>query len=285
MSAPRTAREFEKQQEAYWRSRVEKLYRAHPERFTPSPFYELGCLGSFVPGLLVVGLMFASTPSGQSSCQLPVVSYQSPIPIPFSQAAEVRPPVSAATLNHSAKLPIARRMARWVAGNLKQNAAKMAALPEAVNAGDGGLPPMATPDRAKILQEGDAANVNSACVSRVAAYIAECNPRVDSLALARMFVAAEAPGGMDALMMACLARYESGFDTGCTGGAGERGLLQVHPCHRRAMREAGLDFASERDRLAFAQNLYKARGLRPWTVRRRALRDYRSLQHRFAPGE
>lgn len=79
----------------------------------------------------------------------------------------------------------------------------------------------------------------------------------------------------DPLLLACIARPESGFDDSCVGAAGERGLLQVHPCHKRAMRAAGLDFADGADRIAFACQLWAARGLLPWTTRRAALRDYR----------
>jgi hypothetical protein len=83
---------------------------------------------------------------------------------------------------------------------------------------------------------------------------------------------------VDPLLFAALARYESRFDPACVGGAGERGLLQIHPCHKRRMRDAGLDFDSEVDRLSFAASLYKSRGLQPWTVRAKAQREYRRLK-------
>lgn len=80
----------------------------------------------------------------------------------------------------------------------------------------------------------------------------------------------------DPLLLACLAKPESKFDDGAVGSAGERGLLQVHPCHKRSMAKIGLDFNTGTDRVAYACVLWDASGLRPWTTRRAAQRDYQA---------
>jgi soluble lytic murein transglycosylase-like protein len=108
-------------------------------------------------------------------------------------------------------------------------------------------------------------------------YIAQF-PDVDAEQVANLLVDAGTANGVDPLLLMCLARYESTFNVADVGAAGERGLLQVHPCHRRAMKRAGLDFYTEADRLAFACRLYNAQGLKPWTVRRRALALYDELR-------
>jgi hypothetical protein len=80
----------------------------------------------------------------------------------------------------------------------------------------------------------------------------------------------------DPLLLACLAKPESKFDDGAVGHAGERGLLQIHPCHKRSMARMGLDFNNSADRVAFACVLWDGSGLRPWSTRRAAQRDHRS---------
>lgn len=76
------------------------------------------------------------------------------------------------------------------------------------------------------------------------------------------------------LLLACLAQAESHFDDSAVGRAGERGLLQVHPCHKRAMKKLGLDYLNGAHRVAYACVLWDARGLKPWTTRRAAQRDF-----------
>jgi hypothetical protein len=78
----------------------------------------------------------------------------------------------------------------------------------------------------------------------------------------------------DPLLLACLAKPESNFNDGAVGRAGERGLLQVHPCHKRSMARLGLDFTDGADRVAYACVLWSASGLKPWSTRRAAQRDY-----------
>lgn len=88
-------------------------------------------------------------------------------------------------------------------------------------------------------------------------------------------------------LLACIANPESSFNPGCRGAAGERGLAQIHPCHRRTMAALGLDFNSEADRLRFACHLITdaldngatlRTALRPWTTRRKALAQYFDME-------
>ncbi len=76
----------------------------------------------------------------------------------------------------------------------------------------------------------------------------------------------------DARRLALMAGYESTFNVACIGGAGERGLLQIHPCHRKRMSAMGLRYGSEPDRLYFGLLLYSWHGLAPWGVRSKVLR-------------
>ncbi len=116
----------------------------------------------------------------------------------------------------------------------------------------------------------------------------------DTLEMVR-WIAAENPRqdiDVEALLFA-LAKPESGFSMKCIGGAGERGLLQCHPCHQAAMRRAGLDWTDEHDRLTFClrclifphldagQSLRRALSAWPNT-RGRALRDYVAISGRDA---
>lgn len=112
-----------------------------------------------------------------------------------------------------------------------------------------------------------------------------CGP--DAFAAIRT-VAAEYPrDDVDmAALLASLARYESSYRCNARGAAGERGLVQIHPVHRKRMARMGLSFADEYDRLRFAchlittaldngASLYAA--LKPWSVRTRAMKTYRSV--------
>jgi len=110
------------------------------------------------------------------------------------------------------------------------------------------------------------------------AYIAEVNGAVDAAAVVALLYEAGTANGVDPLLLLALARYESRFNIADVGGAGERGLLQIHPCHKRSMKRAGLDFYSEADRLTFACMMMKRSGLKPWTVRRRAMKLYEQIK-------
>jgi hypothetical protein len=134
------------------------------------------------------------------------------------------------------------------------------------------------------------AHVKSACICKqggdtaalldfMADYVHSVNPKVDSERVATLLADAGAAGGVDPLLLLALARYESTFNIGDVNPRSHcRGLLQISPCHKRAMKRAGLNFYSERDRLAFACMMIDAQGLRPWTVRRRALALYEELR-------
>lgn len=52
------------------------------------------------------------------------------------------------------------------------------------------------------------------------------------------------------------------------GDQGERGAAQIHPIHQEAMIRMNLDFGLERDRLLFAQELYREQGPKPWSCSR-----------------
>jgi soluble lytic murein transglycosylase-like protein len=82
----------------------------------------------------------------------------------------------------------------------------------------------------------------------------------------------------DPLLFACLARYESHFKDSSIGSAGERGMLQIHPCHKRSMKRLGLNFYSGKERIAYGCILWQAQGLKPWAVRTRAMKDYRGVK-------
>ena len=110
------------------------------------------------------------------------------------------------------------------------------------------------------------------------AYIERVNPTLAGDIPARMLVEAGLANDVDPLILLCIARWESRYNVDTTGAAGERGLLQIHPCHKAAMRKAGLSFDSEADRLTFACMLYKARGWSPWAVRGKAKREYERIQ-------
>ena len=64
-------------------------------------------------------------------------------------------------------------------------------------------------------------------------------------------------------VMAC----ESRFRSDAVGAAGERGLLQIHPIHQGRMEDMGLDFTKEKDRVVFANALWREQGWRPWTCK------------------
>jgi len=126
-------------------------------------------------------------------------------------------------------------------------------------------------------------------------YIASVNRHVDAAHVAYLFVSTSWKARMDPpanfwLFVAIAADdggRESSFYVDCLGGAGERGLLQVHPNHRDSMRRMGLDYDKEPDRLMWAaihirQQLAKGHSLYhallPWRARRdQALRLFRRL--------
>ena len=120
-------------------------------------------------------------------------------------------------------------------------------------------------------------------------YILSVNPCCkDSALAARYLVDAshEAQLGWGWQLLASIAHPESHFDIHDRGKAGERGLLQIHPCHRKDFKPAGLDWDSPYDQVLFGAtmlaiserkgyNLHRA--LEPWSVRELAIKEYRRL--------
>ena len=130
--------------------------------------------------------------------------------------------------------------------------------------------------------------VMAAKISAAADYIAKVNPEVDTQAVATELVHASFYANLEPgfWLLVALARYESTFRPDAVGRAGERGLLQVHPVHFRAMRKAGLDPAKHADctlwgALMVASGLSQGKSLSaavaPWIARSGAIRLYRQL--------
>lgn len=116
----------------------------------------------------------------------------------------------------------------------------------------------------------------------ILAVLAHWQPLIDyagveqAAALARATERARAEFGVtvDPRRLATLARYESHFRPETRGAAGERGILQIHPVHRKGMAKWGLDFDCADDRLVYGALLYAWHGDRPWSVRHKARKDY-----------
>ena len=69
--------------------------------------------------------------------------------------------------------------------------------------------------------------------------------------------AASAPG---------VIQCESQFNPDAISSAGERGALQIHPIHERAMAAQGLDWLnSEVDRTLYAIQMWERSGWQPWS--------------------
>jgi hypothetical protein len=77
------------------------------------------------------------------------------------------------------------------------------------------------------------------------------------------------------LLLLALAHPESGFDKTDTGSAGEKGLIQIHTCHKRSMKKAGLDYSVEADRIRWGCMMIRSRldngkslhqAIKPWGV-------------------
>jgi len=124
------------------------------------------------------------------------------------------------------------------------------------------------------------------------AYILSVNPCAKDSALAAKYLvdaSHEAQLGWGWRLLAAISRYETGekFNVKARGKAGERGLLQVHPIHRQAVKDAGLDYNDPFDcvlygavMLAISErkgyNLHRA--LEPWSVRELAIKEYRRIR-------
>jgi hypothetical protein len=84
--------------------------------------------------------------------------------------------------------------------------------------------------------------------------------------------------GKDALLWAIIVRRESGYNlTARNRSTHCYGLFQLHPCHRRALERAGGDWHSVEDQAAWAAQMYRSQGTRPWAVAGAAKRELSKL--------
>ena len=115
-------------------------------------------------------------------------------------------------------------------------------------------------------------------------HIRTVNTDVDARAVAKELVFASYNANLgepaNYKLLLAIARYESTFDPDAIGAAGERGLLQLHPCHCDNVRLAGLDPTKHEDctlyaAIMLATSIAKGKtleqALEPWTVGKRAL--------------
>ena len=93
---------------------------------------------------------------------------------------------------------------------------------------------------------------------------------------------------LDPWVLVFIAERESGFNIWIVGGAGERGLLQVHPIHVYRFNDYGLDWSDYADCFRFGvcmlregatkgKTLYSS--MRPWSVRDKAGVYNRYVKH------
>lgn len=79
---------------------------------------------------------------------------------------------------------------------------------------------------------------------------------------------------------ACMAA-ESGYRTAARNrSSGCTGLIQIHPCHRKAMSKLGLDFDYEGDRIEYGAHLYQQSGWRPWAPSKRGRAKHKARLER-----
>lgn len=118
-------------------------------------------------------------------------------------------------------------------------------------------------------------------------YIEKKNPKVNAdrvlevLSVAKEYSTPELD--ME-LLMFCLAEPETTFDPNEVGDAGEHGLVQIHPIHKKCIKEAGLDYNKPEDLVRWGcimitTSLEKGKTLRqalyPWrNTRSKALSNY-----------
>jgi hypothetical protein len=122
------------------------------------------------------------------------------------------------------------------------------------------------------------------------AYILSVNPSTKDAALAARYLvdaSYEAQLGWGWKLLASIAHPESHYDIHSRGNAGERGLLQIHPIHRKNFKPAGLDWDNEYDQVLFGATMLAIserkgyslhRTLQPWSVRELAIKEYRRIR-------
>lgn len=125
----------------------------------------------------------------------------------------------------------------------------------------------------------------------IADYVAEYTDNGDDFVTAVMDIAYE-EYGQDPWCWTFIAFYESRWKATVRGKAGERGWVQIHPCHRQRFKDHGLDWNDSEDqlrvgcimvqeRLDAGQSFWSA--FSPWTTRKKAWKAYRN-QLNLEPG-
>jgi len=110
----------------------------------------------------------------------------------------------------------------------------------------------------------------------------------DVAEVAELIVTCAEEGKLDPWVLVFIAEREAGFDIWNVSGAGERGLLQVHPIHVYRFNDYGLDWSDYADCFRFGvcmlregatkgKTLYSS--MRPWSVRDKAGVYNRYVKH------
>lgn len=121
--------------------------------------------------------------------------------------------------------------------------------------------------------------------TQIQLYIHSCNAKADSEQLAEDFISiCYDEYNQNPWMWVFVAKFESTFNVNARGAAGERGLVQIHPTHKKKIAAAGLDYSDYRDQLRFGcimfQNNYNGspkKALSPWTVRSKAMNQFKKI--------
>jgi len=120
----------------------------------------------------------------------------------------------------------------------------------------------------------------------ITAYIEECGYKDDGFVAAVMEVA-YGEYEQDPWLWTMIARYESHWKHTVRGAAGERGWIQIHPCHKtKRFTNKGLDWDDPVDQLRVGCTMLQERldegkslwsAYSPWTTRTKAWRTYKTV--------
>jgi hypothetical protein len=106
-------------------------------------------------------------------------------------------------------------------------------------------------------------------------YAVRKDPERALASLTMIETAAKRAGVEDYGKMVAVAWYESRFNPNALSKSHYyRGMFQLGKHFKKPMADMGLDYYNESDRLYFGMLKYKNAGLKPWSVRSRARRDY-----------
>lgn len=128
----------------------------------------------------------------------------------------------------------------------------------------------------------------------IAAYIGSINSNVDSVLVAKFICDAARAQGLDPWLLVAVAQFESTYWIEARGGAGERGLLQVHPCHFPRFKAYGCDPENSYDVVRFGAAMMREsldkgydlnRTLEPWAVRYKAMKLYGTFDQATGTGK